>query len=263
MKEGEGCRWVGRDGSTVTGSVRYRDFMRPKTRTDSLAAFCQLAGNTSRAGGYLAMIMDDPLYGTLDPGVVWVWAEYHRVRAGVERFLFYNMAAWTPQLTALFLPYFAAGVAALTDMAGGLEASEALTRGFEVAAVRRRGFEVISRVVFRRPDVWCVRDGAQEEIESDVCEDWRGHRKLIVNPRKTSVMSVHAAREPQKGGVVLNAGTELRHFHLAGVVNPVNVLCHTLVPPGESHMWFVRDTTIADQLPLLANASAPQPQPLL
>ncbi|CAI7829254.1 unnamed protein product, partial [Closterium sp. NIES-54] len=75
------------------------------------------------------------------------------------------------------------------------------------------------------------------------------------------VMSIHIAREPQKGGVVLNAATELRHFHLSGVVNPVNAHCQTIVPPGESHVWFVRDTTVADKLRLLVNSSAPQPEP--
>ncbi|GJP49628.1 hypothetical protein CLOM_g8814 [Closterium sp. NIES-68] len=436
VKEGEGCRWVGRDGSSVNGTVRYRDFMHPKSKNDALAAFCQLAGNTSRAGGYLAMTMDgveaavfteeageplepppddslpvrltwcsQPLYGALDEGAVWVWAEYHRARMGVQRFVFYDMAAWTPQLTAVFQPYFDARIAAITDMSAGFrlgflagggarafvskhqtlanndcmfrslatsrwvtlhdtdeflapvpphslpsllaaysqaawlshgalvvelsvcdggpkegsegrngshaaesegssseasatdtaatetadaeasdaaeadaagaeaaraekaeaagaeatEASEAAGAEAAAAAAKRKGLEVLSKLVFRRPEVWCVKDGAKEPIEPDLCEDWRGHRKLVVNPRKTSVMSIHVAREPQKGGVVLNAGSELRHYHLSGVVNPANVHCDTLVPPGESHVWFVRDTTIADQLSLLANASAPQP----
>ncbi|CAI7905474.1 unnamed protein product, partial [Closterium sp. NIES-54] len=60
-----------------------------------------------------------PLYGTLDAGMVWTWAEYHRVHANVSRFIFYDMAAWTPALTALFTPYFAAGVATVTDMSAG------------------------------------------------------------------------------------------------------------------------------------------------
>ncbi|CAI7872769.1 unnamed protein product, partial [Closterium sp. NIES-53] len=60
-----------------------------------------------------------PLYGTLDAGMVWTWAEYHRVHANVSRFIFYDMAAWTPALTALFTPYFATGVAAVTDMSAG------------------------------------------------------------------------------------------------------------------------------------------------
>ncbi|CAI5984017.1 unnamed protein product [Closterium sp. NIES-65] len=416
VSEGEGCRWVGRDGSRVNGSVWYRDFMRPKTKTDSLAAFCQLWGNTSQAGGYLVMTMDgvesavfneqpgqplepppeaslpvhltwcsQPLYGTLDAGPVWAWAEYHRVYANVSRFIFYDMAAWSPGLTALFAPYFAAGMAAVTDMSGGRRfgfhagegalsfitkhqtlagndcihrslftsrwvtlhdtdeylspvpphslhvllaahahapwlshgalvvepsvcqgeaqvvpgtavlqtagglavaaggASETSNRSLEpapgtagngtqdgemqwdeaaVEEAKRRAVELLSRLVFRRPDVWCVRDGAEEQrIESDLCGNWRGHRKLILNPRKTEVVSIHEAREPQKGGVVLNAATELRHFHLSGVVNPVNVRCQTLVPPGEDHVWFVRDTTIADQIRLLGNASAPQPEP--
>ncbi|CAI6004750.1 unnamed protein product [Closterium sp. NIES-65] len=481
VTDGEGCRWVGRDGSRVNGSVWYRDFMHPKTQTDSLAAFCQLWGNTSRAGGYLVMTMDgveaavfnerpgqplepppdaslpvhltwcsQPLYGTLDAGRVWVWAEYHRVHANVSRFIFYDMAAWTPALTALFTPYFAAGVAAVTDMSagrrfgfvagvellyfttkhqtlasndciyrslftsrwvtlhdtdeylapvpphslpsllaahahapwlshgafavkpsvcegeggedapapaeaatvepadsgggvgGGSAAVEAAggggggggggdTRGAGAAVnarsrheetalgaagngteggetqwdeaagteAKRRAVQLLSRMVFRHPDVWCLRDRAEgQRIDSDLCEDWRGHRKLIVNPRKvrrahrlfpprclipslssassekprlgfgtadgvraTEVMSIHIAREPQKGGVVLNAATELRHFHFSGVVNPVNAHCQTLVPPGESHVWFVRDTTVADKLRLLVNSSAPQPEP--
>ncbi|CAI5506817.1 unnamed protein product [Closterium sp. Naga37s-1] len=472
MTDGEGCRWVGRDGSRVNGSVWYRDFMGPKTQTDSLAAFCQLWGNTSRAGGYLVMTMDgveaavfnerpgqplepppdaslpvhltwcsQPLYGTLDAGMVWTWAEYHRVHANVSRFIFYDMAAWTPALTALFTPYFAAGVAAVTDMSAGrrfgfragvellyfttkhqtlasndciyrslltsrwvilhdtdeflapvpphslpsllathahapwlshgafavepsvcqgeggedapapaeaatvvpadsggvvgggsaaVEAAGGGARGAGAAVnarsrhaetalgtagngtegaemqwdeaagteAKRRAVQLLSRMVFRHPDVWCLRDRAEgQRIDSELCEDWRGHRKLIVNPRKTEtevmsihkawepekysvtevmsihkarepekgsvteVMSIHKAREPEKGGVVLNAGTELRHFHLPGVVNPVNVHCQTLVPPGEDHVWFVRDTTIADQLRLLANASALQPLP--
>ncbi|CAI6005908.1 unnamed protein product [Closterium sp. NIES-64] len=444
VTDGEGCRWVGRDGSRVNGSVWYRDFMHPKTQTDSLAAFCQLWGNTSRAGGYLVMTMDgveaavfnerpgqplepppdaslpvhltwcsQPLYGTLDAGRVWVWAEYHRVHANVSRFIFYDMAAWTPALTALFTPYFAAGVAAVTDMSagrrfgfvagvellyfttkhqtlasndciyrslftsrwvtlhdtdeylapvpphslpsllaahahapwlshgafavkpsvcegeggedapapaeaatvepadsgggvgGGSAAVEAAggggggggggdTRGAGAAVnarsrheetalgaagngteggetqwdeaagteAKRRAVQLLSRMVFRHPDVWCLRDRAEgQRIDSDLCEDWRGHRKLIVNPRKTEVMSIHIAREPQKGGVVLNAATELRHFHFSGVVNPVNAHCQTLVLPGESHVWFVRDTTVADKLRLLVNSSAPQPEP--
>ncbi|CAI6005909.1 unnamed protein product [Closterium sp. NIES-64] len=404
--------------------------MRPKTKTDSLAAFCQLWGNTSQAGGYLVMTMDgvesavfneqpgqplepppeaslpmhltwcsQPLYGTLDAGPVWAWAEYHRVYANVSRFIFYDMAAWSPGLTALFAPYFAAGMAAVTDMSGGRRfgfhagegalsfitkhqvgndcihrslftsrwvtlhdtdeylspvpphslhvllaahahapwlshgalvvepsvcqgeaqvvpgtavlqtagglaaaaggASETSNRSLEpalfeapqktsnrslepapgtagngtqdgemqwdeaaVEEAKRRAVELLSRLVFRRPDVWCVRGGAEEQrIESDLCGNWRGHRKLILNPRKTEVVSIHEAREPQKDGVVLNAATELRHFHLSGVVNPVNVRCQTLVPPGEDHVWFVRDTTIADQIRLLGNASAPQPEP--
>ncbi|CAI7780311.1 unnamed protein product [Closterium sp. NIES-53] len=434
VTEGEGCRWVGRDGSRLNGSVWYRDFMRPKTKTDSLAAFCQLWGNTSRAGGYLVMTMDgveaavfneqpgqplepppdaslpvhltwcsQPLYGTLDAGMVWTWAEYHRVHANVSRFLFYDMAAWSPALSALFAPYFAAGIAAVTDMSGGqrfgfhagegalsfitkhqvggrretvlrtcndcifrslltsrwvtlhdtdeflspvpphslhsllathahapwlshgalvvepsmcqeeregalapagaaavapadaaavaagggtreagaavnasnsheetapgtagngMQGGEAQWDEAAVAEAKRRAVEVLSRLVFRRPEVWCVRDRAEgQQIDSNLCDDWQGHRKLILNPRKTEVMSIHKAREPEKGGVVLNAGTELRHFHLPGVVNPVNVHCQTLVPPGEDHVWFVRDTTIADQLRLLANASALQPLP--
>ncbi|CAI5462341.1 unnamed protein product [Closterium sp. Yama58-4] len=384
VADGEGCRWVGRDGSRVNGSVWYRDFMGPKTQTDSLAAFCQLWGNTSQAGGYLVMTMDgveavvynerpgqplepppddsvpvhltwcsQPLYGTIDAGVVWAWAEYHRVHANVSRFLFYDMAAWTPALTALFTPYFAAGIAAVTDMSAGLRfgfragvdlkffttkhqtlasndciyrslftsrwvtlhdtdeflvpvpphslssllaahahapwlshgafavdpsicqgeregedapAPAAAAEGAEtqwdeaaVAEAKRRAVQLLSRTVFRQPEVWCVREGQQ--IDGDLCEDWRGHRKLVVNPRKTEVMSIHIAREPQTGGVVLNAATELRHFHLSGVVNPVNAHCQTIVPPGESHVWFVRDTAVADKLQLLVNSSAPQPEP--
>ncbi|CAI5506815.1 unnamed protein product [Closterium sp. Naga37s-1] len=425
-----------------------------------------------------------PLYGTLDAGPVWAWPEYHRVHANVSRFLFYDMAAWSPALSALFAPYFAAGIAAVTDMSGGqrfgfhagegalsfitkhqtlagndcifrslltsrwvtlhdtdeflspvpphslhsllathahapwlshgalvvepsmcqeeregalapagaaavapadaaavaagggtreagaavnasnsheetapgtagngMQGGEAQWDEAAVAEAKRRAIEVLSRLVFRRPEVWCVRDRAEgQQIDSNLCDDWRGHRKLILNPRKvtrpalsgfllpprrlifslpdaslwftfspqwsrtadgwgpepqkggvvpntsspishplashphspsqtetevmsihkarepekgsvTEVMSIHKAREPEKGGVVLNAGTELRHFHLPGVVNPVNVHCQTLVPPGEDHVWFVRDTTIADQLRLLANASALQPLP--
>ncbi|CAI5987330.1 unnamed protein product [Closterium sp. NIES-64] len=399
QKEGEGCRWVGRDGSRVSGTVLYRDFMRPKSKTDALAAFCQLAGNTSQAGGYLAMTMDDveaavfteepgellepppddalpvlltwcsqPLYGELDAGMVWAWAEYHRVHAPVHRFLFYDMAAWTPTLSTLFHPYFAAGIAEITDMsaghrlgfhagsgpkgflskhqtlagndcifrslassrwvtlhdtdeflapvlphslplllathrhapwlshgalvvdlsvcegAGDVEGSdgrtgsrvggetqgrggqgadtdaegEAAGEGAEAEA-KRKSVEVLSKLVFRQPEVWCMQDGSQERIDPAVCEDWRGHRKVIVNPRKTSVMSIHMVREPQTGGVVLNAATHLRHYHLSGVVNPVNKRCSTVVPPGESHVWFVRDTTIADRVWMIANASAPQP----
>ncbi|CAI7887581.1 unnamed protein product [Closterium sp. NIES-54] len=397
QKEGEGCRWVGRDGSRVNGTVQYRDFMRPKSKTDALAAFCQLAGNTSQVGGYLAMTMDDveaavfteepgeplepppddalpvlltwcsqPLYGELDAGVVWAWAEYHRVHAPVHRFLFYDMAAWTPLLSTLFRPYFAAGIAELTDMSaghrlgfhagsgprgflskhqtlagndcifrslassrwvtlhdtdeflapvpphslpsllathrhapwlshgalvvdltvcegeGGVEGSAGRNgsravgetkardaRGVDTDAegeaagaeeeAKRNGVEVLSKLVFRQPEVWCMQDGSQERIDPTVCEDWRGHRKVIVNPRKTSVMSIHMVREPQTGGVVLNAATHLRHYHLSGVVNPVNARCSTVVPPGESHVWFVRDTTIADRVRVIANASALQP----
>ncbi|CAI5997637.1 unnamed protein product [Closterium sp. NIES-65] len=369
------------------------------SQTDALAAFCQLAGNTSQAGGYLAMTMDDveaavfteeprellepppddalpvlltwcsqPLYGELDAGMVWAWAEYHRVHAPVHRFLFYDMAAWTPTLSTLFRPYFAAGIAEITDMsaghrlgfhagsgpkgflskhqtlagndcifrslassrwvtlhdtdeflapvlphslpsllathrhapwlshgalvvdlsvcegAGDVEGSdgrtgsrvggetqgrggqgadtdaegEAAGEGAEAEA-KRKSVEVLSKLVFRQPEVWCMQDGSQERIDPAVCEDWRGHRKVIVNPRKTSVMSIHMVREPQTGGVVLNAATHLRHYHLSGVVNPVNKRCSTVVPPGESHVWFVRDTTIADRVWMIANASAPQP----
>ncbi|CAI5483478.1 unnamed protein product [Closterium sp. Yama58-4] len=439
QKEGEGCRWVGRDGSRLNGTVLYRDFMRPKSKTDALAAFCQLAGNTSQAGGYLAMTMDDvqaafyteepgeplepppddalpvlltwcsqPLYGALDAGVVWAWVEYHRLNTPVHRFLFYDMAAWTPMLSHLFRPYFTAGIAEITDMsaghrlgfhagtgpkgflskhqvvpepriahAGASTAAKASTTAFhttppshlssqqtlagndcifrslatsrwvtlhdtdeflapvpphslpsllathrdapwlshgalvvdlsvcddaggvvgsagrngsggagemqarrgegvemdaageaavaatvaeeEGAEAKRNGVEVLSRLVFRQPEVWCMQDGSQERIDPAVCEDWRGHRKVIVNPRKTSVMSIHMVREPQTGGVVLNAETHLRHYHLSGVVNPVNARCGTVVPPGESHVWFVRDTTVADKVRVIANASAPQP----
>ncbi|CAI5506814.1 unnamed protein product [Closterium sp. Naga37s-1] len=548
----------------VPSPFLYTRFRSSPLQTDSLAAFCQLWGNTSRAGGYLVMTMDgveaavfneqpgqaavfnegpgetrfeagemrgslepppdaslpvhltwcsqplygtldagpplepppdaslpvhltwcsQPLYGTLDAGPVWAWPEYHRVHANVSRFLFYDMAAWSPALSALFAPYFAAGIAAVTDMSGGqrfgfhagegalsfitkhqtlagndcifrslltsrwvtlhdtdeflspvpphslhsllathahapwlshgalvvepsmcqeeregalapagaaavapadaaavaagggtreagaavnasnsheetapgtagngMQGGEAQWDEAAVAEAKRRAIEVLSRLVFRRPEVWCVRDRAEgQQIDSNLCDDWRGHRKLILNPRKvtrpalsgfllpprrlifslpdaslwftfspqwsrtadgwgpepqkggvvpntsspishplashphspsqtetevmsihkarepekgsvTEVMSIHKAREPEKGGVVLNAGTELRHFHLPGVVNPVNVHCQTLVPPGEDHVWFVRDTTIADQLRLLANASALQPLP--
>ncbi|CAI5516009.1 unnamed protein product [Closterium sp. Naga37s-1] len=431
---GDGGETSGGEGGWKSGEEEQWNEARDvqnlaQLSTDSLAAFCQLWGNTSREGGYLVMTMDgveaavfnerpgqplEPppdaslpvhltwcsqlLYGTLDAGMVWAWAEYHRVHANVSRFIFYDMAAWTPALTALFTPYFAAGVAAVTDMSagrrfgfragvellyfttkhqhlfftppshppdpsqqrlhiplaphlalgdlhdtdeflspvpphslpsllathahapwlshgafavepsvcqgeggedapapaeaatvepadsggvvgGGSAAVEAATAGgareagaavnarsrheetalgtagngtegaemqWDEAAgteAKRRAVQLLSRMVFRHPDVWCMRDRAEgQQIDSELCEDWRGHRKLIVNPRKTEVMSIHIAREPQKGGVVLNAATELRHFHLSGVVNP-DEWNRTYYPKEADHLnaeqWYI------------------------
>eukprot|EP00475_Leptophrys_vorax_P001925 TRINITY_DN11102_c0_g4_i1.p1 TRINITY_DN11102_c0_g4~~TRINITY_DN11102_c0_g4_i1.p1 ORF type:complete len:484 (+),score=-17.01 TRINITY_DN11102_c0_g4_i1:30-1454(+) len=126
------------------------------------------------------------------------------------------------------------------------------------SAAARPDALAIEKFVWRRKKVWCVEK--PDNMTDDLCLDWMGHRKVIVNPRKSSVVSIHVVYEPNPGGAVLSASTELRHLHLAGTVSPSPQECvHVGGDNGDPEMgafsWLVKDTTLADRAVLVKEVS--------
>lgn len=154
LRHYDGCTWFSSDGGTIQGtlSMLYMD-EHHSLQYEDMVMTCKLESAMGAEGGHLVasiereevvMYREDPkavapagpapslgvqsppytskltvctprLYGDLDEERVWEWFEYHRVTAGADRFILYDIDALGPQALHRLGAYLQAGMVEITD----------------------------------------------------------------------------------------------------------------------------------------------------
>lgn len=102
----------------------------------------------------------------------------------------------------------------------------------------------LEKMPFHWPGHYC--QDTQQYPDWRLCLDSAGHRKMIINPRKVSLMQIHRVLDPLEGGKHLNAEDEMVHNHFKqyNVKNPAKgkERCQKRFKDDQQHSWWIRDT---------------------
>eukprot|EP00271_Cylindrocystis_brebissonii_P005147 TRINITY_DN17095_c0_g1_i1.p1 TRINITY_DN17095_c0_g1~~TRINITY_DN17095_c0_g1_i1.p1 ORF type:complete len:584 (-),score=117.53 TRINITY_DN17095_c0_g1_i1:947-2698(-) len=149
-RQGKECRWVGKDGKEILGKISFTyNNEHHQMRYEAMIVHCQLDDSTNLDGGYLIGTIDDeevilineksmppwegkspfkykflhcspPMFGTLDPRAIREWMDFHRVTAGFDHFIMYDMAALDEELKEAIKEYLDGGWVTVVDFAPAL-----------------------------------------------------------------------------------------------------------------------------------------------
>lgn len=113
----------------------------------------------------------------------------------------------------------------------------------------------LERMVYRWPGHYC--QNKQEYPDWKFCLDSAGHRKMILNPRKVTLMQIHRVLDPMDGGKHFNAENEMIHHHFQQfnlkVPEKGKERCHQTHKDNDTVDWWVRDTRLADTVRRIKN----------
>ena len=103
----------------------------------------------------------------------------------------------------------------------------------------------IERMPYHWPHVYCVNK--DEFPRWEMCLDYYGYRKHVVNPRKVFALQIHRIEVPSSGGEDVDTDVaRLNRWH--GLLDKDNKACSHVVSSGEVIDWWSINMRLADSV---------------